>query len=97
MADFSRSITKLGQVLAPVALSTSEQSIEVTFANASFGKSSGVIVFQSAANWLYSDSPSGNYFPVAAGVPFALLLPGSKTIYVKSESATPALNMFVGG
>lgn len=97
MADATRTISKLGQVLAPLTLATSEQSLAFEFSNPSFGKASAVVVLQSTANWLYSDAASGEYFPVAAGVPFALLLPGPKTIYVKSESATPSLSMFIGG
>lgn len=95
MADISRPFTKVGQVLAPVTLAVTAQTIEFSPANPSFGKASGTVVLQADGNWLISNDGT-NYFPVASGVPFALLLPGTSTVYVKSAAATPTLSMFVG-
>lgn len=91
----SDTITQSGQVLAPLTLTTSEDTY--TFSFPTLAKDSQQVYVQLVADvdWHYSHETSADYYPIYAGIPFDLKVTKGLVIYVKGISSGGTLSLVV--
>jgi hypothetical protein len=81
-------ISKIGQVLATLALTTSEDTYTLSFPALAQGATPVFVQFTADVNWFYALDASGPYYLIGAGVPFDLgPIVHGRVVYVKGQVA----------
>jgi len=87
----STTLATVGQVIATLAITTSEDTYTFNFGAGAKGARAAVQLVADQ-NWLYSHKTAGPFFPVGANVPFDLsAISVAKVIYVKAATTSGTL------